>query len=181
MSAAIPAATDLPHSAIAAPLRRAFSQVAKGVDSAYHAVSSGLNALWDHVAQTASSAWRELRLIETGALHLDAASENTKAAFRRDATTCAVETSLAIAQDVALEATVAIAAIETAEKIVNHNGEKIKPGVLAAEFAESVTSSAAAAIHAGAAVVCDLEISGMEWEAKHPCPPHAAVDLKPKA
>lgn len=109
---------------------------------------------------------RDLRLTGEGLIHIREASPAIREEAARDLATCAIETGLAVAEDVAFEASLAVAALETAEKIIDRPAEKNDAVTCAAEFAEGLTSSAVAAAHAAANLAGDLEAAGLEWEAR---------------
>lgn len=120
-------------------------------------------------------AGREVHLLGEGLLHIGAAPRDVKTDLKRDSVTCATETGLAIAEDVAAEVTIAVAGVEAIEKAINTPAEKRNLLHLGAEFFESVASSTMAAFHAGANVIHDLERSGEAWEAN----PHKKIADKP--
>ncbi len=149
-----------------------FHDAAAGLGYAWQSAKtytvSHLNGLKNSAANIFKKAGHEAHILEEGALHLGAADEDTKTAFRRDIANCAVETGLTIMEEVTFEATLAVAALEAGEKIANTPPDKISAAEIAASFVESVTSSAAAATHAAFDTIRDLERSGEEWEAHHP-------------
>ena len=151
-------------------LSSAFKAVSSYAHSALDFVHESSDRFFGYVSPKIHEGLHEVKLIEEGALHISEASEDIKLALRRDFTTCAVETGLCVAKDISFETTFAVAALETGEKIINSPGAKLNLVELGSGFVESLVSSAAAASHAAADVICDLQKSGHEWEVKH-CKP----------
>jgi hypothetical protein len=111
----------------------------------------------------------EFDLLEKGIVHIGQASPDIQEEFRRDAATFSLESSLALAEDITLEATLAFAAIETGEKIFStkpHHEIDLKE--ISASFVESVASSTVSAIHAAHNLYYDIERSGHQWKMAHP-------------
>jgi len=132
---------------------------------AFDRAASVMKPALDLIVSYKQAAGQEASLLYQGALHVGAASDDVKTALRRDITTCAVETGLTIAEEVAIEATLAVAALEAGEKMIHTSAHDRDWGSLAAGFAESVLSSASAAAHAAMDSVHDIERSGQQWQA----------------
>jgi len=111
---------------------------------------------------------RDAELAGEGLAHMSEASAQTQDAFRRDLADVAVDAGLAIAQDMTIEAEIAIAALQTAEKIANSPPEKLDALEIAGDLAEGAVSGTLAAAHDIANLAADLEKAGLEWEAHRP-------------
>ncbi|HIF25267.1 MAG TPA: hypothetical protein EYG18_02880 [Micavibrio sp.] len=154
-------------------LSHTLSRFAAGEDSGLNVLEMRLPSMPDlglraKLKASFTAAAAEAHLIEDGVLHMKDADHEIRENFHRDLATCATETGLAIAQDVAAEVTFAVAAFETGEKIAHTPHNKISYRDLAAEFIESITSSTCAAIHSAVNLFHDIESAGQQWEAKHP-------------
>lgn len=149
-------------------LSRAITEFCTDTSSALYLPAMPDFGLRDKFKRAFNAAAAEARLLENGILHMKDADDATRENFRRDLTTCAAETSLMIAEDITAEVTFAVAALECGEKIAHTPHNKIKFRDLAADFCESITSSACAAAHAAVNLFHDVEKAGQQWEATHP-------------
>lgn len=146
--------------------RQMLDVVTHEIRESFHRAASACSSLARTACAWLRDAGGDLRLAGEGLIHISAASPAVKEDLRRDVTACVIDTGLAVAEDVALEVTVAVAALETAEKIVDEP-DKIDVRTCVADFVESVAPDAIAAIHSAANVAADLEMAGLEWESRH--------------
>ena len=149
-------------------LRRSFCYAAIGYYDVADVMTDKKERAVAGAARLGSRALEEAALVEEGAVHLRTAPAEIKTDLKRDVATCAVETGLAVAENVSLAANVTVASLETAEKIFHTPRGKRNPLRLMAEFAESVISNAVAAGHAAANIVHDLERAGASWRDGQP-------------
>jgi hypothetical protein len=108
--------------------------------------------------------------LKDGLLHMQDAPLKVQQDYARDRSTCAIESALAFSEDIAPEITLMVAASEAAEKMAHSTGDHVDYRAVAHDTLVSLLSSHAAAIHAGSAMIVDLEVAGALWEHQHSAP-----------
>jgi hypothetical protein len=108
--------------------------------------------------------------LKDGLLHMQDAPLKVQKDYARDRGTCAIESALALSEDIAPEITLMVAATEAAEKIAHGTGDHVDYRAIVHDTVVSLLSSHAAAMQAGSAMIHDLEMAGTLWEHKHSAP-----------